>query len=109
MTDIDDNARLQRQVEDAVARLKRTSGAPVAAFAFHDIEGGMGLAYAVDGPRMSQLELGCFMLLTRLEQDLMIGAAEGCETCGAAWERVAAALAALKPGFVAGADVKGRC
>lgn len=112
MTDLDDNQRLQRQVTDAATRLKRTSGAPVVVLALQEMEGGMGVAYAVDGHRMAQLELGYFMLLQKLEADLMEGAAEGCETCTAAWRRVSGAVAALAPGFGAGgetADMKGRC
>lgn len=101
--------RLQRQAVDAAKRLARTSGEPTIAVIIHDVTDGMGVAYAVEGPRPAQIELALFILLNRLSDDLQLGSAEGCETCMAAYARVGGAIAALAPGFGPGTDIKGRC
>lgn len=104
------NARLQRQTADAAKRLNRTTGAPSMAVAMEDLDdGGMGVAFAVEGPRNAQIELALLMLLMKLAEDLQPGTAEGCEDCSAAYARVSAAVAALEPGFCQGSDLKGRC
>lgn len=107
MTPTPDHMRLQRQVEDASARLARTTGQPVVGAALQKFEGGTGVAFSVRDAQLGQVERILFMLLGELAADLRPGTVEGCETCTAAYARVIAAVAALRPVFDAAETGKG--
>lgn len=113
MTAEPDISRLQRQVGDAAKRLHRTTDCSALVVAVADLgEGNRGVAYTVHGLTDAEQELAILAVLTQLANELQPGAAEGCPDCTAAWSRVSAAAAALRPAFVnldGHAHGKGRC
>mgnify|MGYP003663028727 CR=1 FL=1 len=99
MTTTPDHMRLQRQVEDASARLVRTTGQPVFVAAVQEFAGGQGVAFSIRDASLGQVERVLYMLLANLADSYQTGTVEGCETCTAAYARVRTAAAALLPVF----------
>lgn len=96
--------RLNNQVDAAASRLHRQTGAAVIAAAVEELpDGGVGVAYSIQGPTNAQQEFALFTLLKALEEHVAPGAAAACSDCEAMHVRVSAAIAALAPAFGPGA------
>ena len=110
MTNEPRHFKIERQTSDAAKRLSRLTGEGCVTLTVVDHgDGATRLAFAIDNLSSAQVEFACFMLLSRLSDERMPGAAEGCADCAAAWARTSDAAEALRPGFEPGWATKAHC
>lgn len=105
-----DHEKIQHRTSAAAKQLARQTGSGSIALTVVDHGDGVhGLSYAVHGLSAAEIEFALFMLLERLADERMSGAAEGCDDCTLAWGRLSTAVETLRPAFGPGWSKKATC
>lgn len=101
--DLDTVHKLNNQVEAAATRLHKQTGQSILIVGLAETPTGeIGAVYSGQGMTPGQLEFSILAILMKLEAEVAVGAAEGCDDCQARYLRVSSALASIQPGFPTG-------